>query len=199
MKLFPAVFMCAALQAVVSLPLSFAAEAELAQVHGGLVVQVGASDTATAVSLARTGRYIVHLLGTDKKIVEQMRVELHQQNVYGIASAEQFDVNAELPYTENLVNLVIASGEKVSPKEVFRVLVPNGVVVATETSSLTKAQLEAAGFQAVKETESPGDAKQSWLVARKPWPENFGHWSHSRHDSNGNAVSFDTASGYRFP
>ncbi len=199
MKLFPAVFMCTALQAVVSLPLSFAAEevaeAELAQVHGGLVVQVGASDAATAVSLARTGRYIVHLLGTDKRIVEQMRVELHQQNVYGIASAEQFDVNAELPYTENLVNLVIASGEKVSPKEVFRVLVPNGVVVATETSSLTKAQLEAAGFQAVKETESPGDAKQSWLVARKPWPESFDRWSHSRHDSNGNAVSFDTASG----
>ncbi len=169
--------------------------ATLAEIHGGMVVQLGGSHTEFASELAGTGRYIVHLLDLDKDIIGKAQATLHKKQVYGVASAETLPDYSHLPYTENLINLVIAGPNTADAAEIFRVLVPEGAVVVTHPGSLNKANLESAGFEFVSEVPSLTDENDKWIVAHKPWPESMGHWTHSRHDANGNAVSPDTEVG----
>ena len=170
--------------------------ATLTKIHGGFVVQLGSSDADTASELAKTGRYIVHLLDTDAAAVQKVQAALHQVQIYGVASAETIPDFSHLPYTENLVNLLVVTRPKTAAlKEIFRVLVPDGAVVFTRPASVNKEKLEKAGFEFVTEIPSPGDAKIKWFIAHKPWPKSMGHWTHARHDASGNAVSPDTAVG----
>ncbi len=169
--------------------------ATLAKIHGGAVVQLGASNTGTATELAKTGRYIVNLLDSDAKAVTKAQTTFHKNAVYGVAAAETLKDFSHLPYTENLINLIIAESGTVKPKEIFRVLVPDGALVVTNPGALNKVNLKDAGFLNIQEVTNPTGGEKKWLVAHKPWPDNMGHWSHPRHDSNGNAVSPDTAVG----
>ncbi|MGY8643966.1 MAG: outer membrane protein assembly factor BamB family protein [Verrucomicrobiales bacterium] len=169
--------------------------ATLAKIHGGLVVQLGGPDAGMASELADTGRYIIHLLDTESGKVEKAQTALHAREVYGVASAETVADYSHLPYTENLINLIVAGADTATAEEIFRVLVPEGALVVTHPGSLNQKNLEKAGFEFVREVPSPVDESQQWIIARKPWPESMGHWTHSRHDANGNAVSPDTAVG----
>ena len=169
--------------------------ASLAKIHGGLVVQLGASNAGTASELAETGRYVIHLLDTDAQAIGKARTSLRRDHLYGVASAESIPNFTHLPYTENLINLVIAGPDTARAREIFRVLAPQGAVVVTAKGSLDKEKLEKAGFEFITEVPDPKRADGKWLIAHKPWPDNMGHWTHPRHDSNGNAVSPDTAVG----
>ena len=177
----------------------FGAEGEnpatLTETNGGLVVQLGATDTTYAAELAGTGRHIIHLLDSKSDAIGKAKTAFHQKQVYGVASAETVPDYSHLPYTENLINLVIAGPDTASAAEIFRVLVPEGAVVVTDPGSLNAANLEQAGFEFIDEVPSLKDDAKKWIVAYKPWPESMGHWTHSRHDANGNAVSPDTAVG----
>ena len=111
----------------------------------------------------------------------------------GSPSAELRKDLSKLPYTENLINLVVVNEVATPLAEIFRITVPDGSVVFTNPGSLTTEELEKIGFFGIREEEvAPG---KKWIIARKPWPDNMGRWTHSRHDSNGNAVSPDTAVG----
>ncbi|MCF6311395.1 MAG: PQQ-binding-like beta-propeller repeat protein [Verrucomicrobiales bacterium] len=169
--------------------------ATLAKIHGGAVVQLGATDTTTALTLAKTGRYIVHLLDTKTDVVSQAQKTLQKNHIYGVASAETLADFSHLPYSENLINLLIANSGDATAKEIFRVLVPDGALVITHPGALNKVNLKDAGFLNIQEVPNPNDPEKKWLIARKPWPDNMGRWSHPRHDANGNAVSPDTAVG----
>jgi outer membrane protein assembly factor BamB len=163
---------------------------DAAQARGGLVVQLGAGDSAAAVRLARTGRFVINVLDADGAKVQTARAALVKAGVYGLVSAEKLDDAKHLPYTENLVNEVAVHALGQMPlAEVFRVLVPRGFVSASPRTGVTVAQLKAAGFEAVAR------AKDGSLIARKPWPKNMDSWTHSRHGASGNAVSLDTAVG----
>lgn len=168
--------------------------AKLCSLNGGAVVQVGASDATLAIDLARTGRYLVNVFATGEAAVESIRGSIHRENLYGVASAEPLENPSRLPYTENLVNLIVVDKATLVPlSELFRILAPHGSLVVTEPGKLSPADLENAGFYQAKSVESRGDG--AWLLARKPWPEAMGRWTHSRHAANGNAVSPDTAVG----
>ena len=169
--------------------------ATLAEIYGGLVVQLGVPDTKLATQLAGTGRYIIHVLDTKSEAIENAQTVLHKEQVYGVASAETISDFSHLPYTENLINLIVTGPNTATAEEIFRVLVPQGAVVVTSSESLTMKSLEGAGFEFIKEVPSPANENQKWIVAHKPWPESMGHWTHSRHDANGNAVSPDTEVG----
>lgn len=169
--------------------------ATLAKIHGGAVVQLGAGDTATANELAKTGRYIIQLVDSDAAAINKAQATFHKNAVYGVAAAETLADFSHLPYTENFINLVIAASTDAQPKEIFRVLVPDGAIVVPHPGALNKVNLEDAGFTGIKEVPSPNEAGKNWIIAHKPWPDNMGHWTHPRHDSNGNAVSPDTAVG----
>ncbi|MBT5321140.1 MAG: PQQ-binding-like beta-propeller repeat protein, partial [Verrucomicrobiales bacterium] len=163
---------------------------DAAQARGGLVVQLGAGDSAAAVRSARTGRFVVNVLDADGARVQRVRAALMKAGVYGLVSADKLDDAKHLPYTENLVNEVEVHALGQTPlAEVFRVLVPRGFVTVSPRAGVKEAQLKAAGFEAISR------AKDGGLMARKPWPGNMDSWTHSRHGASGNAVSLDTAVG----
>jgi outer membrane protein assembly factor BamB len=162
--------------------------AELANLQGGLIVQLGAGDTEAAAKLSLTGRYLIHVLDPDANAVAAAQRRLHQDGHYGLAWAETMTNAARLPYAENVVNLVVVREHSVPLKEILRVLTPGGSVVVLNTEQLPASAFDQQEFTAIKESGSH-------LVARKRWPDAMDIWSHPRHASDGNAVSLDTMVG----
>jgi len=156
-------------------------------IGGGLYVQVGLADAAIAVDLARTGRFLVHALNADPATVDQIREQLQSQGVYGLASVDQLEADGKLPYTENLVNLLLINNSpdsNVPISEIARVLCPGGVVVVGGKKVPDAAALKAAGLVSVH-------ASDVSATGRKPWPPEMDVWTHPRHAADGNAVSHD--------
>ncbi|MDY0165779.1 MAG: PQQ-binding-like beta-propeller repeat protein [Thermoguttaceae bacterium] len=158
-------------------------------IPGGLCVQVGAADVTMAAELARTGRFLVHVLEADPGVVEQTRRRLQSEGLYGSISVERWEEPARLPYSENLINLLLVT-VPVAPKEISRVLCPRGAVCAA-SGTASAADLNVSGLTEVQHDSPDG----SWLTARKPWPESMDEWTHARHSAAGNPVSHDTAVG----
>lgn len=161
--------------------------AALAGLRGGLVVQLGGSDSATPGTLSQTGRYVIQVLDRDARVIETARKRFYLEGRYGLVTAERVADFSRLPYSENLVNLLIAHDVVVSVVEIGRVLVPGGAVVA-RAGRLDKAGLRSAGFESIAE-------RGGWLIARKGRCAAMDEWSHPRHDAGGNAVSADTLVG----
>lgn len=158
--------------------------------HGGLVVQLHASDFDSAVRLCHNGRHLVHLLNSSPAATAAARAALKAAGLYGLGSAGTLTRPDHLPYTENLANAVVVHAPKEVPlAEVLRILAPRGTLLVMPGAGLQRSQLEAAGFQFVS------SGTDGTLVARKPWPESMDVWSHPRHGADGNPVSRDTATG----
>ena len=60
---------------------------------------------------------------------------------------------SHLPYTENLINLVIVTEPLAKAEEIFRVMVPDGTIIYTRPEAESAATLEAQGFIHIKEFE----------------------------------------------
>ncbi len=162
----------------------------IANVQGGLVVQLGAAELNTAARLSNTGRYIIHVLDTNTADVKEARETLKTRGVYGLAFAETLTNPTYLPYTENLVNVVVVHSLGNTPlTELLRVITPRGTLLAFSRSGLNATKLKAGGFVSISRQED------GTFIARKPWPKNMDTWSHTRHGAGGNAVSLDTAVG----
>ena len=158
-------------------------------VPGGLCVQVG-GDAAVGEDLAKTGRFLVHVIQSDAGAVRDARARLNREGLYGLISVQRHGSPARLPYAENLVNLVLLI-ERPAPTfplaEVRRVLAPNGLLLARPGAAGAEA-LKAAGFEQVR-------TRNGWVSARNPRPETIDEWTHSRHSASGNPVSKDTQVG----
>ncbi len=162
--------------------------AKAAGLHGGLIVQLGGSDTTAAAALSLTGRYLIHVFDTDAKTVQSARTGLTKDGYYGLAWAELQREPERLPYAENMINLVVIRDYIVPLDELMRVITPGGAVVVTNADLLDRTELEASGFE-------PTSDASAFLVGRKPWPKAMDVWSHPRHAADGNAVSHDTIVG----
>jgi outer membrane protein assembly factor BamB len=138
-------------------------------VQGGLVVHLGCGDGTRTAALRVDDRYVVQGLDTDAKNVQAARRHIQALGLYGKISIEQW-VGAQLPYIDNLVNLVVAEnlGETAMP-EVMRVLAPGGV-----------AYIRTNGI---------------WTKTVKPWPAQLDQWTHYMHDPQGTMVSRDEVVG----
>ncbi len=166
---------------------------ENAGAYGGLCVQIGAQESQFAGDLAQTGRYLVHVLDDDAAAVAAARRELAARNVYGMVSLEQRPAGAPLPYSENLVNLLVMferPRKALSAREISRVLTPNAVVLVA-SGVMSEENLKAIGLEDVRSIKTD----RTWLVGRKPWAKEMDGWSHPRHSASGNAVSNDVAVG----
>lgn len=159
-----------------------------AGVHGGLVIQLGASHTQSAAELSQTGRYLIHVLDPDAAEVEAARSRLRNDGHYGLTWAEHARDRSQLPYAENMANLIVVRDYSVPVSELFRVLAPGGSIVVTKADVMNRSALEAGGFDEFSEVDTA-------LVARKPWPKSMDTWTHPRHAADGNAVSLDTQVG----
>jgi outer membrane protein assembly factor BamB len=113
-------------------------------------------------------------LDADPANVERAREHVRGCGLYGPVSVDVLS-GSQLPYADNLVNVVVASGEcQVAREEILRVLAPGGVAVTLDP-----------------ETRKP---KPDTLL-RKPRPGDLGEWTHWLHDPTGNAVGRDRAVG----
>ena len=99
---------------------------KLSELHGGLVVQLGASEMDAATELSRTGRYLIHVLDPDPETVQSAQMHLHKEGHYGLAWVENHRGSGRLPYAENMVNLILVRDFTVADTELFRVLSPGG-------------------------------------------------------------------------
>ena len=138
-------------------------------IQGGLVVHVGSSGGPFNTDLLANDSFVVHRLCGDRHDTAEAREYLKQQNLYGKVSVQHWN-KQYLPYTDNLVNLLVAEDlGDVSMDEVIRVLAPGGVACVKS-----------------------GD---SWKKTVKPWPEEIDQWTHYLHGPDNNAVARDTRVG----
>lgn len=139
---------------------------ELSGVQGGFVVQLGVAEAQRLAALKANDSYQVQGIDVDTKAVERARKQLQTHGVYGNVAVDRFS-GIELPYIDNLVNLLVAEDlGDVQMQEVLRVLVPNGVALIK-------------------------DGQGQWQKTVKPRPKTIDDWSHYLHDASGNAVAHD--------
>lgn len=134
-------------------------------VKGGLVVHIGCGDGRLTAALCPNDRYLVHGLDKDAKNLQNAQEHILSLGIYGKVSVDQL-TGARLPYTDNLVNLIVAedTGE-ITMDEVLRVLVPDGVVYVKTNNN--------------------------WTKTVKPRPDDIDDWTHFLHDASNNAVAKD--------
>ena len=142
---------------------------DAAGVKGGLVVHVGCGDGKLTAALRASDSYVVHGLDADAANVAAARRHLRKLGLCGPVSVDRL-VGGHLPYTDNLVKLLVSEGlGPVGMPEVLRVLAPGGV-----------AYVRSGG---------------KWARTVKPRPANIDEWTHYLHDATGNAVADDTVVG----
>ena len=132
---------------------------------GGLLVHIGCGDGELTAALGAGDSCLVHGLDTDPDLVAKARKHIRKLGLYGRVSVETFD-GRDLPYADNLVNLLIAEDlGRVPMEECMRVLAPNGVAYV----------------------KSPN----KWNKTVKPRPDDIEEGTHHLHDAGGNAVAND--------
>lgn len=138
---------------------------EVTGIKGGLIVLIGCGDGQLSASLGASDGYLIHCIDVDERKVQAARKHVQSLGLYGRVSVDTFD-GKQLPYTDNLVNLLVAEDLGDVPiTEVMRVLCPRGVAYIRQGGT--------------------------WTKTVKPWPEDIDEWTHWLHDPSGNAVSGD--------
>ncbi len=134
-------------------------------VSGGFVVHLGAGDGQLTQALRQNEATQVHGLVRRGSQLDEIRQRVRQAGHYGDVSFDRFE-GADLPYVDNLVNLLVAEDQGEVPlDEVLRVLVPNGVAMIKTDNG--------------------------WDKIVKPRPETIDEWTHYLHDATGNSVAHD--------
>ena len=150
---------------------------------GGLIVHLGCGNGKLTAALyqyaSQGGRYrhapLVQGLETDPEKVKAARRYIQSLNIYGPVSIELWD-GGRLPYAEDLVNLLLVTGEPhPSVEEILRVLVPGGIALIPARGNARAVEI----------------GGRRWLKILKPRPEGIDEWTHYLHDATGNAVARD--------
>jgi len=142
---------------------------EMSGVQGGLVVHLGCGDGTRTAALRINERYLVHGLDRNPQKIVAARRNIQARGLYGAVSVDVWEGKV-LPYTDNLVNLIIAEeSATVGMRELMRVLAPRGVAC-------------------VKTADG-------WTKTVKPWPREMGEWTHYRQGPGNNPVAADALVG----
>ena len=142
---------------------------DAAGVTGGLVAHLGCGDGRLTAALYANDGFVVHGLDPNSDNVAAARAYIRSEGLYGDVSVNTFS-GSELPYIDNLVNLVVSRDlGSVPMAEVMRVLSPYGTAYIHDG--------------------------ETWTKTVKDWPAEMDEWSHYLRSANNNAVSRDTAVG----
>jgi len=137
-------------------------------IKGGLIVDLRTANVRETAALRLNDRFLVQGLTSDAARVSEARKALRQMGLLGPVTVVHWR-GTNLPYADNMVNLVVASDEcQVTSEEIMRVLAPGGVFLALGSRLSTLDSL------------------------RKPWPEDIDEWTHFLHGPDNNAVAEDT-------
>ena len=168
--------------------------------ENALCVVLGSEDGDLTVALSRDGKYLVHGLCMHDKAVARTRAAIATAQLRGIVSAETGSI-AKLPYSDNIVNLLVAENigsllqRGLTVQQILRVLRPGGIAWlgsrTTGTDALSARQLSDLLVKAGIKT--PVVIKQDgvWVRLVKPRLASLGTWTHKRGDASGNPVSTD--------
>ncbi len=138
-------------------------------IKGGLVVHVGCGDGKLTAALRSNDSYIVHGLAATADELATARQTVRAAGAYGKVSIDRLSGRG-LPYSDNVVNLVVAEDlGSIGMKEVMRVLCPGGVAYVKQGGK--------------------------WSKTVKPRPKEMDEWTHYMYDATGNAVCNDTIVG----
>ncbi|MFV1966149.1 MAG: PQQ-binding-like beta-propeller repeat protein, partial [Pirellulaceae bacterium] len=142
--------------------------------QGGLVVHLNCGDPSArglTGALRLDDSFLIQGLDRTADHVQRTREAIRAQDAYGPVSVSQL-LEDQLPYTDNLVRLIVVSGESPVPREeIERVLCPGGSVVFLDVD---------------------GHIVRKWA---KPWPDEMDQWTHFLHDSDNNPVANDARVG----
>ncbi len=153
-------------------PTKAASLAELAEIPGGLAVEVGAIDAKLCLALAKTDRWITLVLARCSADADKIRSSVHAAGCAGLVTVGVWD-GKKLPLADHMANLIVVdSSAKIAREEILRALVP------VRGKALIR-----------------GD--NGWTRLEKPMPGNLDGWTHFFHGPNGNKVSRDDA--FRVP
>ncbi|MHC4205828.1 MAG: outer membrane protein assembly factor BamB family protein, partial [Planctomycetota bacterium] len=143
-----------------------------AGVKGGLVVHIGSGQGRLTTALRANSSFLVHGLDTNSDNIDKARVYIRSENLYGPVSVAMYD-GKNLPYSDNLANLVVTSGEcQVEREEIARVLAPGGVAVFLNRQSKIE--------------------NRKWA---KPRPKDIDDWPQYLNKADNNAVAKDSKAG----
>ncbi|NOX54377.1 MAG: PQQ-binding-like beta-propeller repeat protein, partial [Planctomycetes bacterium] len=178
---------------------------ELSDRSGGFCSIVGAADLELAEAFVRLGAFQVHLLCPEERICRQLRRKAAERAIADRISGQTYSGGA-LPYTDNLLNLVVVESSGIWSKqdaaaaaaELFRVSAPLGTILL-RWSAADGGPGRAIADQLRKLGAEPLQANAalagSWLCFRKPWPDGIDEWTHYLHGPDGNAVANDRVVG----
>ncbi|MHC4867431.1 MAG: outer membrane protein assembly factor BamB family protein [Planctomycetota bacterium] len=154
-------------------------------VKGGFVVFLGCGeDGKRLAALGANDGFVVQGLSICPVVVEEAREQVKSAQLYGRVSVGLFN-GRQLPYVENLVNLLIISDAgDLCADEIKRVLVPGGLALIRE-------ELDIFGIKT-----APVDTLKGWTAFKKPWPDEIDEWTHFLHDAQGTSVSEDLIAGH---
>ncbi len=142
---------------------------ERSGVKGGIVVHLNCGDGVLTQALRANESYLVQGLDASAENVQKARQNIQSGGQYGPVSVDRL-TGPQLPYTDNLINLMVAEDLGDIPMdEAMRVLVPNGVLM---TRNIT-----------------------GWKKTVKPRPAGMDEWNQYLYDSSGNPVSKDEVVG----
>jgi outer membrane protein assembly factor BamB len=132
---------------------------------GGILVALDFDDGKFLADLATDAPFLIHGLLSGDERVETARQAIQAAGVYGKVSCNEYN-GRDLPYVDNLVNLVLRSEScQVSEAELMRVLVPGGRLV----------------------TKGP----RGWKRKAKPIPNGMDEWNQFLRGADNNGVSLD--------
>lgn len=152
---------------------------ELSGIQGGLVVVLNNEQITSEIRI--NNRYLVQGLFEDAKSGQAARQRIQAKGIYGPVTVRSWK-GEELPYLDNMVNLIVASGKsKVAGDEFARVLAPRGVLLTPEPLATCPSSL-------IPQTQ----ASKDWYAYKKAVPSGIDEWTHWMHAPNNNAVSKDT-------
>jgi len=156
---------------------------EKSGISGGFIVHVGCGGGKLTADLRLSDAYVVHGLDTDPGKIKQARTRFSSVSHDGHLSAAVFD-GRNLPYIDNLVNLVIVGNGKWqgSSEEITRVLAPGGRLLVQEI-------LRPGPRGLIPQSAAP----EGWHAYLKDVPAEIDEWTHYLHGPDGNTVSKDKA------
>ena len=133
-------------------------------VKGGLIVHVGCGDGQLTAALRASDSCVVHGVDRDPANVAAARRRIDALGLYGRTSIDHWS-DKRLPYTDNLVRLLVCSDPKLDRAEALRVLAPGGCAYFV----------------------SGGKPER----LSKPRPEDIDDWTHFLHGPDNNPVAAD--------
>ena len=172
---------------------------------GGICAVLGSPDAELALALSKQGSFLVHCLSADPTVRDAMRQDIRSRGMYGTVSTGALSA-ARLPYTENLLNLIVVDSYPalakggLAPEEIIRVLAPLGCAyigvskAAAESPAWVETlttRLRSLGVEEVSVVDGAG----TWVRVRKPWPADIDEWTHFLHGPDGNPVAQDRVVG----